>query len=146
VQAKYRNINDPVYKDSCVEFFIAFNGEQQYYNLEFNCLGTCLAGFGQNQHDRKLLPKQQVSKIKPWASLKVNNRVPQQISWQLTLVIPVEIFSEHQLTDFTGEQVKVNFFKCGDELPDPHYLSWSNINYPEPNFHLPEFFGDMKFI
>jgi len=78
--------------------------------------------------------------------LKVNNRVPQQISWQLTLVIPAEVFSEHQLTDFTGEQVKVNFFECGDELPDPHYLSWSNINYPEPNFHFPEFFGEIKFI
>jgi len=65
VQAKYRNINDPMYKDSYVEFFTAFNGEKQYYNLEFNCLGTCLVGFGQNQHDRKLLPKQHVSKIKP---------------------------------------------------------------------------------
>src|ERR1700744_2491546 len=32
--ARYRKTNDPVYKDSCVEFFIAFD-DKTYYNLEF---------------------------------------------------------------------------------------------------------------
>jgi len=46
IQAKYLKTNDTVYKDSCVEVFVAFNGKKSYYNLEFNCLGTCRAGFG----------------------------------------------------------------------------------------------------
>src|SRR6476646_9138372 len=43
LRACYTKDNTPVYLDSCVEFFIAFNNERNYYNLEFNCLGTCLA-------------------------------------------------------------------------------------------------------
>jgi hypothetical protein len=40
LKAEYSKFNDPVFKDSCVEFFIAFNGDEKYYNLEFNCIGT----------------------------------------------------------------------------------------------------------
>jgi hypothetical protein len=145
VQARYRKTNDPVYKDSCVEFFIAFNGEPEYYNLEFNCLGTCLAGFGRSRHGRKLLSVRKLSEIRHRASLKVANRDSQHIAWQLTLAIPAEVFSEHSLPTFEGQQARVNFFKCGDELPEPHYLSWSHIQYPQPNFHLPEFFGEIRF-
>src|SRR5471030_1769809 len=38
VLARYKHINDPVYKDSCVEFFIAFDDDKAYYNIEFNRL------------------------------------------------------------------------------------------------------------
>jgi hypothetical protein len=145
VQARYRETNDPVYKDSCVELFIAFNGEEAYYNLEFNCLGTCLAGFGLNQHNRKLLAKHTIARIRRHATLQAVNSAPQHINWQLTMAIPAEVFSEHHFTDFAGEKAKVNFYKCGDELPEPHYLAWSSIQHPHPNFHLPEFFGEMRF-
>src|ERR1700750_2692249 len=37
--------NSAVYEDSCVEFFIAFDSQRWYYNLEFNARGTCLAQF-----------------------------------------------------------------------------------------------------
>ena len=146
VQAKYRNINSPVYKDSCVEFFIAFNNDKEYYNLEFNCLGTCLAGFGRNQHHRKLLPESIISKIRSCSTLNLGKQLTPPIAWQLTLVIPAEVFSEHRIENLTGEQAKVNFYKCGDELPEPHYLTWNYIDYPQPNFHLPEFFGEMQFL
>src|SRR5437879_7545729 len=43
IKASYQNINDPVYNDTCVEFFIAFNNESSYYNLEFNCFGIVSA-------------------------------------------------------------------------------------------------------
>src|ERR1700756_3689007 len=35
VLARYRKTNDPVHKDSCVEFFVAFGNDKSYYNLEF---------------------------------------------------------------------------------------------------------------
>lgn len=146
IQAKYRRINDPVYKDSCVEFFISFRGEKEYYNLEFNCLGTGCVGFGANRDDRKLLPYETVSKIRHKAALKVSNYNNPMKSWELTLAIPAGVFSEHSLTNFEGEISRANFYKCGDELPHPHYLSWNSITAPEPNFHLPEFFGEMEFM
>src|SRR5581483_2366669 len=34
---RYKQPNEPVYRDSCVEFFIAFD-EEGYYNLEFNSI------------------------------------------------------------------------------------------------------------
>src|SRR5690606_39121631 len=36
--------NDPVYEDSCVEFFISFE-DGIYYNLEFNAVGIALVGY-----------------------------------------------------------------------------------------------------
>ncbi|WP_262895053.1 carbohydrate-binding family 9-like protein, partial [Parabacteroides distasonis] len=26
---------------------------------------------------------------------------------------------------------------------NPHFVSWSPIDLPEPNFHCPEFFGEI---
>jgi hypothetical protein len=46
IKASYNEINDPVFKDTCVEFFVAFNGDDRYYNLEFNCIGTPLMAYG----------------------------------------------------------------------------------------------------
>jgi hypothetical protein len=38
-----------------------------------------------------------------------------------------------------------NFYKCGDELPTPHFLSWNPIEWKEPSFHRPEQFGKLIF-
>lgn len=141
VQAKYRQTNGPVYKDSCVELFIAFNDELAYYNLEFNCLGTCLVGFGEDRHNRQLLPASTVEKIQAWAALTVDG----QVTWELTLAIPATVFSAHRIATFQGMQARANFYKCGDELPTPHYLTWSPVQAPQPDFHQPEFFGELRF-
>jgi hypothetical protein len=143
IRAVYCNVDDPVYKDSCVEFFIAFNNQENYYNLEFNCIGTCHAGYGADRHDRELLPKENLSKIKSMTVIKPAN---QNISWELTLMIPVEVFSNHQLTQLNGLKSTGNFFKCGDDLPVPHYLAWNNVMAEKPNFHLPEYFGKVEFV
>lgn len=66
--------------------------------------------------------------------------------WELTLMIPLEVFSYHQINSLKGRQSKVNFFKCGDELPEPHFLAWRNIIAASPDFHLPDFFGTMHFV
>src|SRR5690606_28834879 len=64
VKAIHYRANDPVYKDSCVEFFIAFHDEKTYYNFEFNPIGTCKLNFGTERHDRKLISEKVISKIK----------------------------------------------------------------------------------
>src|SRR6187399_1167142 len=42
----YHQPNDPVYKDSCVEFFISFDNGSSYYNMEWNAAGVCLMAYG----------------------------------------------------------------------------------------------------
>jgi len=133
--------NSPVHEDSCVEFFIAFGDDQEYYNLEFNCGGACLVGHGKNSN-RRLIGQEMVHKIRRQAVIETTEHA---INWELTLVIPLEIFVDHSITDLKGKDCRVNFYKCGDLLPEPHFVAWRNIYSESPNFHLPEFFGTLHF-
>jgi hypothetical protein len=45
----------------------------------------------------------------------------------------------------TGVQWRANFYKCGDKTSHPHWLTWSVVDKPEPDFHRPEFFGILEF-
>ncbi|MDE6269894.1 MAG: hypothetical protein K2M12_03440, partial [Muribaculaceae bacterium] len=44
-----------------------------------------------------------------------------------------------------GKQLRANFYKCGDLLSTPHFLSWNRVDTPHPDFHRPEYFGAIKF-
>jgi len=144
--AVYTTVNDPVYKDSCVEFFIGFDADGSYYNLEFNALGTALAGYGINRHGRQEVPAVNVAKIKALSNIQLADSNETLNTWDLTLLIPFDVFVYHNITTLKDRECQVNFFKCGDDLPQPHFLSWSNIPNPNPDFHLPGFFGRLKFV
>jgi hypothetical protein len=66
-------------------------------------------------------------------------------TWTLTVAVPIEAFSLSPVTALSGRTLRANFYKCGDELPTPHFLSWSPIKTPKPSFHEPRFFGDLFF-
>lgn len=60
--------------------------------------------------------------------------VGMRIPWSAALPKP-----EH------GTLWRVNLFRCiGPEAPE-RYLAWSPTRTPEPNFHVPEVFGSLKF-
>lgn len=139
--------NSPVHRDSCVEFFISFNDETSYYNLEFNCIGTCYAAFGSSRNDRQLLPAALLAKIRRLAEVEsMEDAIKKYVQWQLTLVVPLEIFRHHELEQLKNRNCNVNFYKCGDALPEPHFLSWNKITADAPDFHLPAYFGQMEFV
>jgi len=64
--------------------------------------------------------------------------------WELVVEIPVSVFNG-VVDVLDGVNAKGNFFKCGDLLPQPHYLSWNMIDSTVPDFHLSQFFGDLFF-
>ena len=144
IRAAAGHINGPVWEDACVEFFVSFD-EKGYYNLEFNCIGTAVAGFGKEKkgRNRVRLSEEIIRKIK-YGSL-ISNREDGTIHWELTVAIPLEVFVHHDLSPLKGREARANFYKCGDALPDPHFIAWSNIEAPKPNFHLPQFFGTIVF-
>ncbi|MGK6352963.1 carbohydrate-binding family 9-like protein [Parapedobacter sp. DT-150] len=145
IKAEYRNTNDPVYKDSCVEFFLSFEG-QRYYNLEFNCLGTGLIGFGDADIDtRRQLSNATVEKVKTYSSMEAVAQAGADAEWLLLLNIPFSVFDAHQIASLAGRRCTGNFYKCGDDLPVPHFVSWNGIDHPTPNFHLPQCFGELLF-
>lgn len=144
VKALYTQPNDPVYEDSCVEFFVAIEGDQRYYNFEFNVIGTCKLNYGPNRNNRKLISKQAILDIMFITSI-TNGNADGNIRWEITVAIPLTTFTEHNLTSLHGVACKGNFYKCGDELPIPHFLAWNNITTPLPDFHVPESFAEILF-
>lgn len=138
--------NGEVWTDSCVEAFISFDNAH-YYNAEFTCIGKALLGYrpfgGKAIHGASDVMQSILRK----SSLGNENREKQtgNFDWVLTLVIPRTAFWETNLKSFDGLNAKGNFFKCGDNLTRPHFVSWTTIDTPNPSFHQPSFFGDLNF-
>ena len=138
--------NGAVHKDNCVEFFVSFGEEKSYYNIEINCVGVCLIAYGEGRLNRNFIAKQLVEKIRTYVTIK---KFPEKSKvkyiWQITLIIPIEVFVHSNLKTFKQVTGLGNFFKCGDNLPQPHFYSWNMIESKTPDFHLPEFFGSLVF-
>jgi hypothetical protein len=144
LRAAYKQINDPVWNDSCVEFFIGFDNDRAYYNLEFNALGTFVAGYGIDR--KRVVPQPTViSNIKCFTTNNIAGDGSFPFNWILTVSIPFSVFYKHHITTLKGKLCRGNFYKCGDELPEPRYLCWHNIIADKPNFHLPAYFGNIVF-
>ncbi|MCG8580652.1 MAG: hypothetical protein MI866_12075 [Bacteroidales bacterium] len=146
VRAVNTNVNGPVWEDSCVEFFISFD-KVNYYNLEFNCIGNLLGGYGQSRDQRKELPAEVLQKIDRIPSLGFDKieGIEEEIEWTLELNIPVSTFVYDNVDLLEGVKASCNFYKCGDKQKNVHYLSWNPIKNEMPNFHLPQYFGEISF-
>ncbi len=142
--ARFKNMNDPVCNDSCMEFFLMPFAEcdNRYINFEINPLGTMHIGIGENRYNRKLLEVDDCQLYFHFESIVASK------GWTILYQIPYEFINEcFNRDDF--DQVKMayaNFYKCGEETKRPHYLCWNNIVSKKPDFHLSEFFGRLKCI
>ena len=135
----------PVYPDSCVEFFVQEAGAETYLNFEFNCIGTCEAGRRRSRTEVEPLSAEEYASIRRYTQLP-RRRFSEQggiHAWELTVAIPFRLMGldAAELPD----SLRANFYKCADGTRFPHYLSWNPINLPEPNFHCPQFFGEIIF-
>src|SRR5688572_23463455 len=148
IQAHNRQNNSQVSEDSCVEFFVSLEGGDEYYNFEFNCIATCKAAFGpKDRKQRTYLPDDVIDRIRRQAVIRKGGQSPADlVTWDLTVSIPAEAFCYHDITSFKGLHGSANFYKCGDKLPEPHFLAWNEVRAPRPDFHLPEFFGKILFL
>jgi len=143
-KAIYKKTNEPVYKDSCVEFFIGFDESDTYYNFEFNAIGTALVAYGL-PGKRELLPESLINDIQSVVSNKTVSGDSLPFQWEIGLKIPFNVFYRHSISTLKGLACKANFYKCGDELPEPHFLCWNNIIADKPDFHLPQYFDSLIF-
>lgn len=139
--------NGRVWEDSCCEFFVQPTADGPYYNVECNCTGTVLLGCGPRREGREHAPASVLKSIKRWSSLGAmpfTERL-EKTRWNLALIIPVEAFFHHAIISLEGMPMRANFYKCGDKLTKPHFLSWQKITVDHPDFHRPEFFGSLLF-
>ena len=144
LKAVYSTDQSPVYKDSCVEFFCKLPESACYFNFEFNCIGTCAAS---NRRARKVdvtpLNEHQMQLIRRLPSIgrRPFNEMQGIFEWNLTVEIPFNLIGIDP--DNLPDKLFANFQKCADDTDMPHYVSWSPIHTDKPDFHRPEFFGEL---
>ena len=135
-----------VWTDPCVEFFVAPD-EEGYYNFECTCIGRMLVAHHRKEKETEKMPLDTLATIERSPSLG-NDNFPLREGenrWSIIEVIPVTALFNHKIESWSGRKMHANFYKCGDNLPNPHFLSWNKIDFPRPNFHLQEFFGEVNF-
>lgn len=150
IRVRFTSFQDPVYKDSCVEFFVDPFPEKRvgYINFETNALGAMLVAIGPDRSRRTPLVKTDLG------DFKIVTSVREPISgyhgaefWTLTYRLPLSLFEKYYEAKIkSGHSARANFYKCGDETEVPHYGAWSPVRTPQPDFHRPEFFGRLIFL
>ncbi len=100
---------------------------------------------GSGKTDRLSLPENQIREVKRWSSLGNLPVADLSGQWELSLIIHIGVFAQSNISVFDGLQAKANFYKCGDNLKVPHFLSWNPIENDTPNFHLSKYFGNIQF-
>lgn len=146
IRAEAQEDNGPVWEDSCVEFFMSLPSGN-YYNIECNCAGTLLVGVGENRNERERAVEEIMKGVDRHSTIAERHFATTEApaEWTISLVIPAATYYRDQISDFSGLEARGNFYKCGDMLPKPHFISMFPITVETPNFHLPAYFGDLSF-
>lgn len=147
VKAEITKSNGRVWTDSCVEFFLSPDGNDEYYNLEMNCIGTALLGFRKKGNPTEHADDETIASIRRTSSLGDSPfaELKKPTEWQITIALPWQVFFKHRIRQASGKKMRGNFYKCGDELSVPHFVSWTKIKTDQPSFHQPDFFGGLEF-
>ena len=137
-RAVYTKRDDPIYKDSCLEFFFQpFADDERYINFEINPNGAYLSEVGTQRYDRKFIA--QITESEPVVKV-----VDTPIGWGVSLFVPEQLISDvfgKKFSTADSAYIRANFYKCGEETDYPHFSSAFFVNTPTPDFHRPEYFG-----
>ena len=158
------------YTDDCVEFFmVPSDADPSYYNLELNCVGHGTFNYGPDRNHRSHCDDAIISQIRRRSTLgdkalgesyslardttsmpgpyPCANCCKEKASWRLTIAIPKSVYAQvdPDVKPFSGRTLRANFYKCGDDTAMPHYLSWNRIEIEKPDFHRPDWFGEVYF-
>jgi len=149
IRVRFSQFQDPVYKDSCVEFFIDPFPEKRvgYINFETNAIGAMLVAIGPGRGRRTRIPQADLKGFEIVSSVKgpVSGYHGAEF-WTLSYKLPFALFEKYYGDKIKpGQSARANFYKCGDETEIPHFGAWSPVRTPQPDFHRPEFFGRLIF-
>lgn len=140
----YSKRDDPVYRDSCLEFFVQpVPGNPAYLNFEMNAKGVYLSQFGENRMERVFL--KDCCKLEPMVSafdLEENGRAAWGVELFLSEVLISEIYKVQYI--LKPGTLKGNFYKCGDWTPRVHYGAYFPVSCATLGFHNPSKFGNIS--
>jgi hypothetical protein len=147
-KAIHTEYQDMVCQDSCVEFFVTCDNKE-YFNFEISAIGTLLLYLGKDRNTRIPIAKSDASEIQIITSLPKGIKLQTTSMQEYTVAysIPFTLFAKYSKVPFPTNKTcwKANFYKCGDLTPEPSWGCWAQINTKSPDFHCPEFFGNLLF-
>jgi len=152
VRAVADKIHGKVWEDSCVEFFFTpqDQSEYEYFNLETNCGGRMLFRYNDQRRKTETYVKESDCElIEVHHSLPrfIINEITEPMVWTLRYKLPFRAIARYaKITKpLAGVSWKANFYKCSENSSHPHWLTWARVDFPTPNFHLPQYFGTLQF-
>lgn len=152
VRSIIEEYNGPVSTDACVEFFFSpdINLPERYFNLEINAGGTPLMSYhiyGQKEYQKVSVEDFKKIEIAHSLPRRVDKEIATPITWIIEYKLPVSILEKYGsvIHPGAGKIWYANFYKTSSKGSNPHYITWSQVDNLEPNFHLPQFFGELKF-
>lgn len=144
LRAANKEDNGSQWEDSCVEFFVADPDGSVYYNFEVNALGKVLACSGASRQNRTHRPVEEMKTITRFATVQYVDGVREGLQdWRVGIIIPFGLIGIDP--ENLPPSIRANFYKCGDRTAHPHFVSWNPIHTPQPDFHRPDFFGELRF-
>jgi len=155
VRSAHTDYQSRVCDDACVESFVQPKRDAGYFNFEMNCGGHLLLYYvedptrtGDDFKKRTAVPWDLARRIAIYHSLPevVLPERQEPTAWRVEYAIPLAVFEEYvgPLGALSGQTWRGNFFKCAEKSSHPHWAAWAPIG-PELNFHVPEFFGALRF-
>lgn len=140
--ANYKN-NSPVWEDSSVSFFVMPKIGGEYWNFDFNCIGAVNAAHRLTRRPVTRLTDKEIESITRFSSCGTNpfREIEGLFTWNVVVRIPLALIK----IDYQGSPIvmKGNFCKCASGTSQPHFISWNPISTPTPEFHSPQYFGDL---
>lgn len=123
-------------------FFVQPEGSKGYWNFEFNCIGTIKASHRESRNTAVTpLSDSDIASIAvlPSCGRRPFREVEGLFTWDILAAIPLSLLG----LKYEGKPLELrgNFYKCASGTSQPHFLSWSPISTPAPDFHRPEYFG-----
>lgn len=148
--ARKRQTNDEVFRDSCVELFASpLEDAPLYFNLEMNCCGALMLGWGEAREGRRLAEESLAKTIRIRTSEPGLAREPSTDDrrWWLAAAVPFETlsrFTGRHISPRTGTVWRANAYRIYGR-DKRQFGCWREVVAPRPDYHRPESFGRLRF-
>ena len=145
VSAAYKNRDDPVSKDDCVEVFVMPDTANvgHYYNIEANVLGTVLDRFQLAEPTGSYTAQVEVATR---IDGSLNDETDEDRGFVSEFAIPFDSFVDTapHIPPQPGDVWRLNLYRIGG-MVNFQYSMWSDTLSDKPKYHAPERFGVVHF-
>jgi hypothetical protein len=150
IRATHTKRDSPVWKDDCVEVFLAPNPKQpdNYFNIEMNVNGAFLDQHHPDGPGKKVPREWNAAGVKIAVTIDGTKNDDSDVDrgWILEAAIPLKNFAKvaANVPPKPGDVWHLNLNRLGGKT-NPQYSQWSPGRTKTPQFHAPRDFGRVVF-